>query len=68
MSFAPKGAAPIRIKERIETVKVYKSKQAFLTTPDKEALAGLSDDDLIRVYFESTPFGTFSLAVEAVQS
>lgn len=56
------------IQERIETVKVYKSKQMFLNDRDREDLAGLSDDDLIRVYFESTPFGTFSLAVEAVQS
>jgi len=57
-----------KIQERIETVKMYKSKQMILTQPDRKALAGLSDDDLIRVYFESTPFGTFSLAVEAVES
>jgi hypothetical protein len=57
-----------KIQERIETVKIYKSKQMILTDRDREDLAGLNDDDLIRVYFESTPFGTFSLAVEAVES
>jgi hypothetical protein len=57
-----------KIQERIETVKIYKSKQMILTDRDREDLTGLNDDDLIRVYFESTPFGTFSLAVEAVES
>jgi hypothetical protein len=55
------------IKEVIETVKVYKAKQAFLTTPEKQALAGLADDDLVWVLREVTPFGTYSLEVKAVK-
>ena len=55
------------IKEVTETVKVYKSKQAFLTDPDRKALAGLADDDLVIVLREVTPFGTFSLSVSAVK-
>ena len=55
------------IKEEIETVKVYKSKQMFLTTPEKEALAGLADDDLVWVLREVTPFGTYSLEVKAAK-
>lgn len=55
------------IKEVTETVKVYKSKQVFLTTPEKQALAGLADDDLVIVLREVTPFGTYSLSVSAVK-
>jgi hypothetical protein len=55
------------LKEVIETVKVYKAKQAFLTTPEKQALEGLADDDLVWVLREVTPFGTYSLEVKAVK-
>jgi hypothetical protein len=55
------------LKEVIETVKVYKAKQAFLTAPERAALAGLADDDLVWVLREVTPFGTYSLEVKAVK-
>lgn len=54
----------MRITE-IETVKVYKNKQVFLTDPDRKALEGLADSDIVFVVRDRTPFGTYSLDVRA---
>ena len=49
----------------IETVKVYKNKQAILTDPDRKALEGLADSDIVFVVRDINAFGTYSLDVRA---